>query len=185
MSEAKGAERRRAQRAPLKLPGRFLLPDGGEHACTTVDASVTGLSIQAHMVPQRGERIVVYIDGLGRFDGSVVSRREDGFALELTPISARSAKLAQKLAALSGEARDFSYANPDAQKTRTAELRVAFGQTFHVQVSEETAASARIFANFGLLPGARVFLDQRPAFVLHENTGGFMIGFEERARRPL
>jgi hypothetical protein len=50
------ADHRRSKRAGLQLRGRFMLSDGGEFRCQTIDVSVTGIAIQAHVVANLGER---------------------------------------------------------------------------------------------------------------------------------
>jgi len=167
-------DRRRSRRTRLNLRGRCLLSDGAEHPCQTIDVSTSGLAIGAYVVPELGERVVAYIDELGRFEG-VVTRRGDGwFAIEATISRSRIDRLAQKLAELSGESGDFSGAQA---QVRTVELRTEFGQSFVVRLAEENRLGARVIANFQLLPGARVTLDRRPAIVARETAGGFSVDY--------
>jgi len=86
MNGAKSAsgERRRSRRLRLKLRARYLLPEGGgEHPCESVDVSTTGVSVASPMIPNLGERIVVYFDELGRLEGVVVRRNPASFSLSL------------------------------------------------------------------------------------------------------
>jgi hypothetical protein len=177
---ATAAERRRARRIRLKLRGRFLLPDGGEHPCETADVSSTGVSVAAPMIPNLGERIVVYLDELGRLEGVVVRRSPNIFALSLKSASNRTERLAHKLEALTGAAQQAGRAEAPAPGRRAAELSVEFGQTFHVEVGEEQDDGARIFAKFALLPGVRVALDGRPGLVVRATDDGFLVGFDRR-----
>jgi hypothetical protein len=98
------ADRRRARRLSLKLRGRFLLPDGGEHPCESLDVSALGLAVAAPMIPQPGERVVVYLDRLGRLEGVVVNCNPTRFALELNGTAQRRERLARKIAELSDQA---------------------------------------------------------------------------------
>jgi hypothetical protein len=173
-------ERRRTRRTRLSLRGRCLLADGAEHPCQTIDVSITGLAISAYVVASMGERVIAYIDELGRLEG-VVTRRGDGwFAIESKISRSRIDRLAQKLAELSGE--DTHLADPSAlaSQTRRAELRTDFGQIFAVGLAEETRFGAKVVANFALLPGARVTVDRRPAVVMREAAEGFVVEFDER-----
>ena len=175
---ASGADRRRARRAAVKLRGRFLAADGREHPCETVDVSVTGVALHAYMTPTIGERLVIYLDELGRLEGVVTSQRREGFVVELMVQLTRAAKLAQKLSALADKADDFALRDDAAARSRKAELRVEFGQTYQVNVVDETFIGARIAAHFSLLPGVRVFIDGRPAMVTHDSGAGFQVRFE-------
>lgn len=168
------SDRRRSRRTRLNLRGRCLLSDGAEHPCQTIDVSTSGLAISAYVVAEMGERIVAYIDELGRFEG-VVTRRGDGwFAIEASISRSRIDRLAQKLSELSGEGAEVY--GSQAQ-VRTAELRTEFGQSFVVRLADENRLGARVIANFQLLPGARVTVDRRPAIVAREAAGGFVVEY--------
>jgi PilZ domain len=175
-------DRRRSRRTRLRLSGRCLLADGGEHPCETIDISVSGVAIRSYIVAELGERVVVYLDELGRLEG-VVTRRGDGwFAIETTISRNRIDRIAQKLAQLSGEDRDFIGAIGAAPQSQTVELKTEFGQSFVVQLAESNRVGARVLADFRLLPGVRVTVDHRPAVVAREATDGFVVEFNGYGR---
>ncbi len=179
-SSAGISERRRGRRTRLRLRGRFLLSDGGEHPCETVDVSVTGLAVGAHILADLGERVVVYLDELGRFEGVVVRRGVDWFAIDARTPRARMDRLAEKLAALSGESGEFCPSGSLAASARTGELRTEFGQSFPVGLCDQTRFGVRVLADFRLLPGVRVSVDRRPAVVVRETNDGFVVEFSTR-----
>ena len=74
---------RRHPRFALKLSGRLLTAAGHETPCETVDVSAGGLAIASTARPERGEPIIVYLDLLGRVEGTAVREIPQGFALEL------------------------------------------------------------------------------------------------------
>jgi hypothetical protein len=174
--DVKYLEHRRSRRTRLNLRGRFLLSDGGEHPCETIDVSVTGLALRSYVVANPKERVVAYIDELGRLEGVVTRRGADWFAIEVKISAARIERLAHKLAALSGDAK-LSEPNTLAAQTHWAELHIEFGQSFRVQVSNQTRFGARIVADFQLLPGVRITLDRRSAIVVRHAPDGFLIDF--------
>ncbi len=142
---------------------------------------MNGLAINAYIVADIGERIVAYIDELGRFEGVVTRRGEGWFAIE-TPISrGRIERLSQKLSALSGERGDFAGSNTAESQTGTAELRTEFGQSFIVDLADMTRIGVRVIANFKLLRGSRVKIGPRPGAVVRETTDGFVVEFDQRA----
>jgi hypothetical protein len=162
------------------LRGRFLLPDGSEHPCETIDVSVTGLAVSAYVVADPGERVVLEVDALGCFDGVVTRRGNGWFAIQTKTTPNRIERLARNLAELSGGGDDFSCAGPPASPLRSAELRTEFGQSFTVRLVDETRAGARVLADFKLLRGAHVTVDHEPAVVVHETSDGFIVAFRER-----
>ncbi len=174
--EARSNERRRFRRTRLNLRGRCLLSDGREHPCETIDVSVTGLAINAYVVAELGERVVAYIDQLGRLEGVVTRRGNGWFAIDAKISSSRIDRLAQKLAALSGDG-DIANSSAPASQTRPAELRTEFGQTFAVRLCDQTRFGVRVLADFKLLPGAHVTIDQRPAVVARDTDQGFVVDF--------
>ena len=95
-------ERRRYDRAVLTLPGRYMLADGQEFDCQIVDASPFGVAIRAPLVGDLGERVVAYVQELGRIEGVIVRRGIDWFAVELHVPSARLRKLAKRMTGLRG-----------------------------------------------------------------------------------
>lgn len=93
-------ERRRHVRVALALRGRYMLPNGGEYACVTRDLSRMGMAISGHPVGAVGERVVAYLEELGRIEGRVVRRSEDWFAIELVGTPQKLEKLEEKIDAI-------------------------------------------------------------------------------------
>lgn len=71
-------ERRRFRRMPLEVNGRMLDPLGREHDCRTADISPGDIRIAAPILPQVGERVVIYLAGFGRVSGHVARKCGEG-----------------------------------------------------------------------------------------------------------
>jgi len=153
------AERRRAERVALKLRGRYMLSDGGECHCQTIDVSVVGIALKGYIAPDLGELIIVYLDELGRVEGRVVRRGEGWFAIDARTSQVRIKRIEQKIAALSGKTPVAAAMMPTPEQYRSALLRTDFGLEFTVQVTDETPTSARVLTHLKLLPGTRVTID--------------------------
>ena len=89
-------ERRRHDRVVLTLPGRYMLADGKEFDCQIVDVSPVGVAVRGPLAGDLGERVVAYVEELGRIEGVIVRRSSDGFAMELRVSSNKQHKLATK-----------------------------------------------------------------------------------------
>ena len=87
-------ERRRYVRWPLSLHGRYMLEDGGEFRCQTEDVSPAGMAFRGRPTGNVGERVVAYIDQLGRIEGTIVRRSVVWFALEIAATSGKLERLA-------------------------------------------------------------------------------------------
>lgn len=71
-------ERRRFRRMPIEVNGRMLDPLGREHDCRTADISPGDVRIVAPILPGVGDRVVLYLDGIGRVSGNVARKCGEG-----------------------------------------------------------------------------------------------------------
>jgi hypothetical protein len=95
---ARGAEeRRRHRRVRLAIPGRALCPSRGEFICQLIDISPGGVRVTTPTPPQRGERVVMLFDGLGRIEGEVVRAGQTGFAARLATTQRKRDRLADAI----------------------------------------------------------------------------------------
>ena len=183
MSE-QSSDRRHSRRAALKLRGRYMLADGYESHCETIDVSATGMRIHAEVVADVGERVVAYIDELGRAEGQTARRGADWFAIEAHTTQARIDRVAKKIASLAGQDAEDVIAAPIVPRRRAVTLQLAFGQVYTVEVSEETSLGAKVHANFRLLRGAKMTIDGHAAVVDRDDSDGFFVVYRRPARRP-
>jgi hypothetical protein len=95
-----GAERRRYERLPLTLHGRYMLPDGSEFPCQTQDVSAIGIGIRGAPAGAIGERIVAYFEELGRVEGRIVRRAQTWFAVDITATPRKLEILAKTIRSL-------------------------------------------------------------------------------------
>jgi PilZ domain len=96
-SAARAVDRRRHQRVPLAVLGRYMLSTRQEYPCQTVDMSPGGLSLVTPVRGLIGERIVVYLEHLGRIEGQIVRHTELGVALAIGATIRKRDKLASQL----------------------------------------------------------------------------------------
>ena len=93
-----GAERRRFRRVPVSLPGRLFIPsDSREARCTVADLSPGGAALTCDTVPEMGTPVVLYVDGFGRFEGSVVRRDGYGFGMAFVCTPSKRERTAEQL----------------------------------------------------------------------------------------
>src|SRR3974390_1210583 len=92
-----GEERRRFQRVHVNLLGRYMLPDRREFPCQVVNMSPGGMALIAPVAAQPGERVIAYVDHLGRLEGHVARCFDNGFAMTITATSRKRDKLAAQL----------------------------------------------------------------------------------------
>jgi hypothetical protein len=91
-------ERRRFRRLPIAVSGRMLDTFGREHDCRTADMSPGDVRIAAPITPGVGERVVLYLDGIGRVSGRVARSCGEGEVAIIFDFSAhKRERLAEQL----------------------------------------------------------------------------------------
>lgn len=180
--EAKSREDRRYRRVPVELPGRYLLSDGSEHVCHTIDLSPTGIFIRGPQVGLHGERVIVYIENLGRVEGVVVRRRPGSFALDLRTPGSKRARLAERIEWIqrrsAGAVRE-NYASERAEvDPLRAVLRTSDGREWPAELMEVSLIGARLSVDARPALGAVVSLGQQTARVAQHLPDGLVVKFE-------
>ena len=95
--EPRAEERRRHSRVRVRLPGQFMRENRKEYACQTVDISPGGIAFESDERVELGERIVAYLNTLGRVEGRVVREFLGGFAIQMKLPALKREKLADQL----------------------------------------------------------------------------------------
>jgi hypothetical protein len=90
-------ERRRFQRVRVDLLGRYMLPDRREFPCQVVNMSPGGMALIAPVAAQPSERVIAYVDHLGRLEGHVARSLPNGFAMTISATPRKRDKLAAQL----------------------------------------------------------------------------------------
>jgi hypothetical protein len=90
-------ERRRFQRVRVNLLGRYMLADRREFPCQVIDMSPGGMALIAPVNGKAGERVIAYIDHIGRLEGSIIRQYDNGFAMTVAATPRKRDKLAAQL----------------------------------------------------------------------------------------
>jgi len=92
------AERRRYKRERVELMGRQFEPaENREAHCKILDISPGGARVLSDAVPPPGTLIVVYIDGFGRFEGSVARAEQSTFGIQFNCSDYKRARVAEQI----------------------------------------------------------------------------------------
>lgn len=90
-------ERRRHQRVRVDLLGRLMLENRQEYPCRIVNMSPGGMAVMADAPGKLGERVIAYVDHLGRLEGKIAREFEGGFAMSIGATPRKREKLAAQL----------------------------------------------------------------------------------------
>ncbi|MBZ0140098.1 MAG: PilZ domain-containing protein [Pseudorhodoplanes sp.] len=90
-------ERRRFQRVKVNLLGRYMLSDRHEYPCQVVNMSPGGMAMVAPVTGRQSERVVAYIDHVGRLEGVIARHFDNGFAMTIAATQRKRDRIAAQL----------------------------------------------------------------------------------------
>jgi len=90
-------ERRRFQRVRVNLLGRYMLADRREFPCQVANMSPGGMALIAPVCGLSGQRVIAYVDHVGRLEGVIARQFENGFAMTISATMRKRDKLAAQL----------------------------------------------------------------------------------------
>jgi hypothetical protein len=90
-------ERRRHQRVSVNLLGRYMLLDRCEYPCQVSNMSPGGMALTAPVAGNVGDRVIAYVDHVGRVEGKIARHFQNGFAMTIAATPHKRDKLAAQL----------------------------------------------------------------------------------------
>ena len=176
-------ERRRHQRVKVNLLGRYMLSDRREYPCQVVNMSPGGILLIAPVSGKVGERVIAYVDHLGRLEGQIARDVENGFAMTISATSRKRDKLAAQLTWLAN--RQILNLPEDRRhgrfvpKNPMARLILPNGTNVACRVIDLSASGAAVSINPSLRPpvGSAVTIGKTPGRVVRHIEDGFAIEF--------
>lgn len=174
-------ERRTYDRLRLKLYGRFMLEDQTEHACAVEDISTGNLSLRADRIGRGGEKVIVYLDQIGRLEGIVTRTDVGGFAISIIATDHKREKLAAQLKWLAN--REFNGTIEDRRHDRVAPrnplsvLQMSDGRQYQCRIIDLSLSGAAIEIDVKPALGSQVSLGTMHGQVIRHFDEGVAIQF--------
>jgi hypothetical protein len=174
-------EQRRFQRVKVHLLGRYMLPDRREFPCQTIDMSPGGLALLAPNLGNVGDRVIAYLDHIGRVDGKIIRIIDNGFAMTMGATVQKRDKLAAQLTWLAN--RDILDLPEDRRYDRTvprnpiAVLTLEDGSKMTCRIINLSASGAAIVAEVCPRLGSVVMLGNVQACMARHIQDGFALEF--------
>ena len=91
------ADMPRFQRVKVSILGRYMLADKREFPCQVLEMSPGDAVVIAPVPGQIGERVVAYLDHVGRIEGSILESADGGFVMDVLGTARKRDKLAAQL----------------------------------------------------------------------------------------
>jgi hypothetical protein len=174
-------ERRRHQRVRVNLLGRYMLSDRREYPCQVVNMSPGGIALIAPVTGNVGERVIAYVDHLGRLEGQIARHLQNGFAMTISATPRKRDKLAAQLTWLAN--RSILNLPEDRRhgrfvpKVASARLIMPNGTNIGVRVIDLSLSGAGIGTPQRPEVGSLVTLGNIPGRVVRHLEEGFAMEF--------
>ncbi|WP_183316960.1 PilZ domain-containing protein [Chelatococcus caeni] len=174
-------DRRRHQRVPVTLVGRYMLPDKQEYPCQTLDMSPGGVSLVAPTPGAIGDRVIIYLEQIGRLEGEITRHIDNGFAVRFTATPRKREKIATQLMWLVHrdtlglpEDRRHDRIVPNRQLTT---MEIAGGERQTVRIIDISLSGAAVSSASAPASGTMVTLGRTEGRVTRHFEGGFAVEF--------
>src|SRR5262245_53863738 len=174
-------ERRRFQRVKVHLLGRYMLPDRREFPCQIINMSPGGLALLAPGIGNVGDRVIAYLDHIGRVEGKITRIIDNGFAMTVGATARKRDKLAAQLTWLANrsilnlpEDRRHGRIVPRDQNAR---LTLASGAVVNVRIIDISLSGAGIATAQRPEVGSQIMLGKIPGRVVRQLEEGFAVEF--------
>ncbi|MDB5654556.1 MAG: type pilus assembly PilZ [Tardiphaga sp.] len=156
-------EKRRFQRVKVHLLGRYMLPDRREFPCQVINMSPGGLALLGPGIGNIGDRVIAYLDHIGRVEGKVTRIIDNGFAMSVGATPRKRDKLAAQLTWLAN--RDILNLPEDRRHDRI----VPRNPICVLTLEDGTQMTCRIIDLS--LSGAAIAAEKRPPLHSHVSLG--------------
>jgi hypothetical protein len=175
------AEKRNFQRVRVKIYGRFMLEDRSEHSCQVVDMSPGNVALRSDRIGDPGEKIIAYLDHIGRIEGVVTRTMEDGFAMTIIASERKRDKLAAQLTWLANkheldlpEDRRHERVSP---RNPMSVLHLMDGRQYQCRIIDLSLSGAALEIDVKPALGVQVMLGAMRAQVVRHFEDGVAIEF--------
>ncbi len=168
--------------ASLELSGRYMNANQMEFPCTLNSIDLPDLAIKTSGEFDPGERVIVYLEELGRLEGDVREETDDGFVLCVDMNKPRLVKINERLKSLqnrkTGDEADELRRHPRfSPANQTSHLTLSDGRTYPCEVVDISISGAAI--NVEVIPalGTYVMLGKMRGRVARILDAGIAIEF--------
>jgi hypothetical protein len=176
-------DRRKHRRVAVDIAGRFMRENKEDYPCQVVNMSAGGVALLAPIVCEAGERIIAYLDVIGRIEGIVVRLIDGGFAMKIIAGLHKREKIVNQLTWVINrdrlglsEGRRHERVVP---KNPSSKLILPNGETFDCRVIDVSLSGASVGSIVRPPIGASVVLGRMRGRVVRHHDKGLAIQFAD------
>ncbi len=178
---AQGDERRRHHRVALSLLGRYMLANRHEFPCQTRDMSPGGVALFAPTCGDVGERVVLYLDRMGRIEGHIARPLPNGFAMAFSVPTLKRERLAEHLTWIANRTTLGLNEDRDNERTeilaKSTLLRLTTGAEIEAQIIDVSLSGLAVRHEAPPPIGTRLVAGRTPGRVVRHLENGMAIEF--------
>ena len=175
------AEKVRFQRVKVSVLGRYMLADRREFPCQVLEMSPGEAMVVAPVSGAVGERVIAYIDHIGRIEGTIIEQVEGGFLMEVAASPRKRDKMAAQLTWLANkdvlnlpEDRRHERVVPD---NRHSTVVLDDGRRYNCKIIDISLSGAAIELDVRPAMGTPVTLGRMRARVVRHFQNGVAVEF--------
>ncbi|MET0605136.1 MAG: PilZ domain-containing protein [Beijerinckiaceae bacterium] len=169
------------RRVRVHLLGRYMLETRQEFPCQAIDMSPGGLLLKAPAIGHLGERVIVYLEQLGRIEGRISRVVPGGFAIAIATTMRKRDKLASQLTWLAN--RSVLGLPEDRRHTRIvprnplAVVTLPDGGAVNVRLIDVSMSGAAFSGDMSFEKGMAIIIGSTPARVVRVTENGIAAEF--------
>ena len=158
-----------------------MLEDRSEHACQVIDMSPGNVALRCARIGAPGERVIAYLDHIGRVEGKITRIIDNGFAMSIGATPRKRDKLASQLTWLAN--RDILNLPEDRRHDRViprnpiAVLTLEDGQRMTCRIIDLSLSGAAIEIDVKPAIGVQVVLGTMRGQVVRHFEDGVAVEF--------
>src|SRR5277367_5702648 len=181
------SENRRYQRVKVDLLGRYMLEDRREFPCQVINMSPGGLALIAPACGRIGERVVAYVDHVGRLEGLIARIFPSGFSMSIAASQRKRDKLAAQLTWLANrhilDLPEDRRHQRVAARDQTTTLVVENGLEEKCRIVDLSVSGVAVISDNRPAIGTMVRVGKAPGRVVRHLDNGFAVEFS-RIQHP-
>lgn len=179
-------EERRFQRVSVVLAGRYMLESLSEYPCRTVNMSPGDMTLAAPVKAQTGEKVVVYLEEIGRLTGVAIRQTDTGFSIVMNLPLFKRDKLADQITWFANRHLFQSVADRRHHRVvplmQRALMRFPDGRENIVKIVDISLSGAGLETDLRPEIGTRILLGSKSAMIVRHYDGGLGAEFEQPFR---
>ena len=175
------SENRRYQRVKVDLLGRYMLEDRREFPCQVINMSPGGMAVIAPQCGRLGERVVAYIDHVGRLEGMIARIFPSGFSMTIAASPRKRDKLAAQLTWLANrhilDLPEDRRHQRVAARDQTTTLVLENGSEEKCRIADLSVSGVAVISDNRPPIGSSLRVGKAPGRVVRHLENGFAVEF--------